>query len=208
VLRGQTSRAIELIQRTAEATGSMGQRIHEAAALHDLIRLGRPGLAARRLGQLADEIESELVPMYRDHANAAARQDAEAIDRVADGLEEVGAILYAAEAAAQASRIHRREGRKGKAFASAARARALADRCEGARTPALAHLELDLPLTRREEEIATLAARGHSNREIAEHLVVSVRTVDNHLHSAYAKLGIRRRDELAPILLAWSSGSE
>lgn len=31
--------------------------------------------------------------------------------------------------------------------------------------------ELDLPLTRREEEIATLAARGHSNREIAEHLV-------------------------------------
>jgi DNA-binding CsgD family transcriptional regulator len=208
VLRGQNSRAIELVQRTANVTGSMGQRIHEAAALHDLVRLGRPGLAAGRLGQLADEIESELVPVYRDHGNAATRQDADAIDRVADGFEEIGAILYAAEAAAQASRIHRRQGRKGKAFASAARARALADRCEGARTPALAHVQFDLPLTRREEEIATLAARGHSNREIAEHLVVSVRTVDNHLHSAYAKLGIRCRDELAPILLAWSSGSE
>jgi DNA-binding NarL/FixJ family response regulator len=40
-----------------------------------------------------------------------------------------------------------------------------------------------------------------SNREIADRLVVSVRTVDNHLHNAYSKLGITKRSELAPILL-------
>jgi DNA-binding CsgD family transcriptional regulator len=34
--------------------------------------------------------------------------------------------------------------------------------------------------------------------------VVSVRTVDNHLHSAYAKLGVSSRRDLAPILLAGS----
>ncbi len=38
------------------------------------------------------------------------------------------------------------------------------------------------------------------NRDIADRLVVSVRTVDNHLHSAYAKLGISRGSELASIV--------
>jgi DNA-binding NarL/FixJ family response regulator len=123
-------------------------------------------------------------------------------------FEGLGADLYAAEAAAVAARIYRREGRTGSALAAAAEARALADRCEGASTPALDHLEVELPLTSREEEIATLASRGLSNREIAERLFVSVRTVDNHLHSAYAKLGVRGRGDLAPILLASSSRSQ
>ena len=46
-----------------------------------------------------------------------------------------------------------------------------------------------------------MAARGLTNRQIAEQLVVSVRTVDNHLHSAFAKLGVTHRDELAAIVL-------
>jgi DNA-binding CsgD family transcriptional regulator len=53
-----------------------------------------------------------------------------------------------------------------------------------ARTPALAALTAPLPLTHREHEIVTLAASGLSNREIAQRLVVSVRTVENHLYRA------------------------
>ena len=71
--------------------------------------------------------------------------------------------------------------------------------CEGARTPALA-LMTATPLTRREREIAVLAARGLTNKEIASSLVISVRTVDNHLSNAYAKLGIATRGELALVL--------
>lgn len=52
-------------------------------------------------------------------------------------------------------------------------------------------------LTRREREIASLAARGMSSPEIARTLFVSVRTVDNHLQRVYAKLGISKRSELA-----------
>ncbi len=55
-------------------------------------------------------------------------------------------------------------------------------------------------LTGREREIAMLAASGLSSRDIAERLVVSVRTVDNHLQHTYRKLGVRRRDELAGVL--------
>jgi DNA-binding CsgD family transcriptional regulator len=51
-------------------------------------------------------------------------------------------------------------------------------------------------LTRREREIALLAADGQSSRQIADRLVLSVRTIDNHLQSVYRKLGVRRRGDL------------
>jgi len=52
-------------------------------------------------------------------------------------------------------------------------------------------------LTPREREVAVLAARGLSNREIANVCFVSVRTVENQLSRVYAKLALGRRDELA-----------
>jgi DNA-binding CsgD family transcriptional regulator len=55
-------------------------------------------------------------------------------------------------------------------------------------------------LTRREREIAGLAAGGLSSREIAQRLTLSVRTVDSHLSRVFAKLGVRSRQELGPAL--------
>jgi DNA-binding CsgD family transcriptional regulator len=55
-------------------------------------------------------------------------------------------------------------------------------------------------LTPREREIAVLAASGASSREIADRLVISVRTVDNHLQNAYRKLGVARRQDLPRVL--------
>jgi DNA-binding CsgD family transcriptional regulator len=52
-------------------------------------------------------------------------------------------------------------------------------------------------LTPQELRICTLAADGLTNREIAEHLFLSPRTVGAHLYSAYQKLGITSRDQLA-----------
>ncbi|MBP2479382.1 DNA-binding CsgD family transcriptional regulator/tetratricopeptide (TPR) repeat protein [Crossiella equi] len=54
-----------------------------------------------------------------------------------------------------------------------------------------------LGLTRREAEIAGLAAQGDSNRVIAERLVVSERTVETHLGRVYRKLGVNSRAALA-----------
>ena len=55
-------------------------------------------------------------------------------------------------------------------------------------------------LTPREREIALLAGAGSSSRMIAERLVISVRTVDNHLQNVYPKLGVTRRNELPRVL--------
>ena len=45
-----------------------------------------------------------------------------------------------------------------------------------------------------------LVASGHSNREVASDLQLSVKTVEVHLTRIYAKLGIRSRTELARTL--------
>jgi non-specific serine/threonine protein kinase len=52
-------------------------------------------------------------------------------------------------------------------------------------------------LTRREVEVANLAAEGRSNREIAAALVLSERTVGTHLEHIYAKLGVSSRTAVA-----------
>jgi len=52
-------------------------------------------------------------------------------------------------------------------------------------------------LTKREGEVAELVAEGLANREIAERLVLSVRTVEHHVARALVKLGARSRTELA-----------
>jgi len=57
-------------------------------------------------------------------------------------------------------------------------------------------------LSEREREIAGLVAAGSSNREVAEALVVSPKTVERHLTNILAKLGARNRTELASRFLA------
>jgi DNA-binding NarL/FixJ family response regulator len=50
-------------------------------------------------------------------------------------------------------------------------------------------------LTAREREVLVLLAAGHSNREIASSLFVSLPTVKTHLAHIYAKLGAKNRNE-------------
>jgi DNA-binding NarL/FixJ family response regulator len=52
-------------------------------------------------------------------------------------------------------------------------------------------------LTEREWEITQVLAQGLSNGEIADRLVVSPKTVGHHVSAVLAKLGVRRRAEVA-----------
>jgi len=60
------------------------------------------------------------------------------------------------------------------------------------------------PLTRREREVASLVAQGRSNREIADHLVVSERTVETHVSRILTKLDLTSRTQLAAWVLTRS----
>ena len=64
------------------------------------------------------------------------------------------------------------------------------------------HLPGGDPLTRREREVVDLLARGSTNREIAEALVISERTVENHVSNVLGKLGLETRAQVA----VWALG--
>jgi DNA-binding CsgD family transcriptional regulator len=57
-------------------------------------------------------------------------------------------------------------------------------------------------LTASERRIAELAAEGRTNREIAQTLFVTTRTVEGHLTSVFAKLDVHTRNRLAAALAA------
>ncbi len=54
-------------------------------------------------------------------------------------------------------------------------------------------------LTRRERQVATLAARGWKNRDIADELVITEKTAKNHVAHILAKLGLESRTRLAAL---------
>jgi DNA-binding CsgD family transcriptional regulator len=190
---GAVSMAIKLALQAADTAAAQGQPALESYALHTAVRFGEAA-PADRLARLSAVVDGPLCSVAAAHAAALGAGDVTALREVSARFERMGALLAAADAAAHAAR-HGAHPRR-----DAARAQALAEACEGARTPALAAAAAPLPLTDREREIVTLAAAGLSNRQIAERLVVSVRTVEGHLYRASAKLGISGRAEFSPLL--------
>jgi DNA-binding NarL/FixJ family response regulator len=108
----------------------------------------------------------------------------------------------AAEAAAAAAEIAGSHHQDRAARAAARQAVEWAAHCEGARSVLVDRLVAPTALTRRELEVARLAALGHSSKMIAERLHVSIRTVETHLYRSYTKLGITDRTDLGAALAA------
>jgi DNA-binding CsgD family transcriptional regulator len=69
-------------------------------------------------------------------------------------------------------------------------------------------LSNDGPLTPREWEVAELVARGMTNREIAETLVLSERTAQNHVQHVLTKLGLANRSQIAAWMARLSTQAE
>jgi DNA-binding CsgD family transcriptional regulator len=203
---GRPTAALRAVDDAAEVAVRAERWAYEVLALHDRARLGGPAGAApavRRLDELAGMVDGQLAAACAAHARALAAGDGAGLDAAASTFVDLGFDLFAAEAQAAAADAHRRAGGAASANASAQRARRLAEACEGASTPVLRSLTAgDQPaeLTPRERETAGLAARGLTDREIADALFLSVRTVHAHLRSVYAKLGVSGRRELADLL--------
>jgi two-component system, NarL family, response regulator LiaR len=75
-------------------------------------------------------------------------------------------------------------------------ARRLMDHCKEPAAPSLKSSPLEHDLSEREMEVLKLAAKGISNKDIAEQLFISARTVQAHMRSIFNKLGIGSRSEI------------
>lgn len=200
-LGGERSRGIELLRAVADRQAAEGQRALEIHSRHDAYRLGDRTQAAAilRLSELVDGRWGASIPA---HVVAVEAGDGELLESASLGFEAHGALLLAAEAAAEAADAFRAAGLKARDGGARRWSRELAARCGDPRTPILVDAEAPTDLTRREREVVELAARGLSNAEIAERLYVSVRTAEGHLLRAFVKLGVTDRGALPGALAA------
>jgi len=116
-------------------------------------------------------------------------------DRYVLGLLDAGAAGYLLKNATGQEVIQAiRSVHAGEAVLHPAVAARLLSRA-GRLSPRHAPIDGEEPLTRRELEVLQLAAKGHSNKEIANELVLSVPTVKAHLVNIFNKLGVGSRTE-------------
>ncbi|MFJ7997189.1 LuxR C-terminal-related transcriptional regulator [Streptomyces sp. NPDC096310] len=194
---GATQRAMEIAGRAATA----GRRFQALAALHLAARLGEARAVTERVSALARETDSELAGLQAGQVRALAADDGNDLLELASRADAMGLVPLAAELCAQAARAHATAGRHRRSRAARARSVELLEGTGGTLPPwAALYGPGPAPLTSltsREREVAALAASLLSNQEIADRLVVSVRTVENHLHRVYGKLGVTARADLA-----------
>jgi DNA-binding CsgD family transcriptional regulator len=202
VAAGDLGRGCDLLREAASVGEAIGDILGAVAALHGLARLGYAQEVMARMAALAEAIEGPLAPARVAHTRALAARDPGALASAADVFEAMGADLLAAEAATDAAVAWRTAGDTRHAAAATMRAGALANRCEGAVTPALQGVEARTRLTPAEHEAVVLAAAGRSNKEIAGQLCISVRTAEGRLLRAFHKLGVASRTDLAEALEA------
>ena len=170
----------------------------EARVLYEAMRAGAPaGEIAPRLSAISEACDAPLVSAEAAHARCLAARDGKALIETADELEEIGALLYAREAATQAAEVFLNAGRQDSARRAAARSRELLAEGQGGVLPWIEGLDGPAAeLTARETQLVELAQHGLTNPQIAERLVLSVRTVESHLYRAMQKLGVSDRRQL------------
>ena len=170
----------------------------EARLLYQAMRLGaRARDIAPRLSATSERCDAPLVSAEAAHARHRAARDGKALMETVDELAELGAVMYACEAAAHAAELFFDAGRQDSARRAAARSHELFPEGQDGTPPAIEGLEGSAAeLTSREAELVALARQGLTNPQIAERLVLSVRTVESHLYRAMQKLGVGDRRRL------------
>lgn len=192
--------AVDAARRAADAAAAQGLGVFEVGALHVLARAGNEREAADRLAALADAGNGDLrLGAFLDDARARADRDPVQLLAAAERLAEIGFVVDAADAAGAAARLLADEGRRVTALDARRRADGWLEACPGAKAPT-EQAGGPAELTKREHEVALLAARGLPDAAIAERLGIAVRTVTTHLHRAYTKLGVDGRGELTHLL--------
>ncbi len=211
------ARRLEAEERAADAFSvGVGWRTIAANAL---ARLGRED-EARAIAHdhheatLAFGVDSEIAVALRLLARLEPDRRIPRLEEAVTLLEAGPARLQLAGALADLGDALGVAGRRSDARAPLARAMEIAEECAarplaqraadglaalGDRPRRVAEAGLD-DLTASERRVAQLAAGGRTNREIAQELFVTPKTVENHLRHAYAKLGVGGRRELVGVL--------
>jgi DNA-binding CsgD family transcriptional regulator len=195
---GRLAEAVASVQQAARVARDRGQPTHELACIQAAAQWGDASQAARAR-ELAEALSLPLADAIALHAEALLAGDGEGLLAAAAAYRTIGDRAAAADAAAQASVAFDESQQHRRGLYAAALARELADECGGLSTPAL-RTPTGIKLSGRQRDVVELVVAGLSNREIAEKLVMSVRTVEGHVYRACQRVGAQSREELASII--------
>lgn len=196
--QGAVSEAIAILTSAAEMAAVHGRSAAEVLCLQTSAQFGDRSCGPR-LRELKERVEGPRVGVAGRFTQALESGDGTELAAASKGFEEIGDRIAAVEAAAQASMAYRSQDLRGSALGCVARAEGLAQQC-GSDTPMLRQAREPLPLTDREREIVLLIGHGLTNRDVAERLTLSTRTVEGHIYRAMSKTGTTSREELAALL--------
>jgi DNA-binding NarL/FixJ family response regulator len=196
---GATSQAISITRSAATQEHRLGRPAWEVLLLQTATQFGDHTTAAS-LAELADAVQGPRAPAAAAHAAALAAGNGDALLDASRQYEAFGDLLAAADAAAQAVVANKRAGLRGAAMKASATAQRLAAECQDAQTPALRAAAMPQAFTGRQREIISLAAQGLSNKEIADRLTMSVRSIEGHLFRASQRVAANSREQLISIL--------
>ncbi|MBP2411564.1 DNA-binding CsgD family transcriptional regulator [Arthrobacter stackebrandtii] len=179
----------------ADAARDSESKMLELNALALALELGDEGVAGR-LAAVAAEVEGPWARGIGRFAAALHAGDGAGLKEAGDLLAEAGVLGLAHAALTRSVAVLNGTGRREQAKKVRADLRKLSST-----VPAIpARVDAAGELTKRERQIAGLAAQGLSDKDIAAELTLAVRTVEGHLYRAYAKLGISAREDLADSL--------
>lgn len=153
--------------------------------------------SAARVAAAASQAQGTLLPVLGRYVAALASGSPDEAARVAPELRAAGLRVHAVRAHARAASLAALQGDPAAAREQLRAAEAVIAEAGGDLDRALDAVGPVAGLSARELEIARLVAGGASNRQVAETLGVSVRTVDNHLYRIYRKVGVSDRESLA-----------
>nr|WP_197415147.1 LuxR family transcriptional regulator [Mycobacterium sp. M26] len=196
---GSVSEAITIARCAAVRARDDGRFAAEVLCLQTATQFGCHTGAAR-LAELTALVDGPRAAVAARFASALRAEDAAELVCVSEHFERIGDLVGAADAAAHAALVHRRQDRRGSALTCSSRAATLAQRCGTVVTPALSQAAAPVPFTNREREIVMLIRQRMTNPDIAKRLTLSVRTVESHIYRAMAKTGTSTREELAALL--------
>jgi ATP/maltotriose-dependent transcriptional regulator MalT len=195
---GRLGEAVASARQAALLARERGQPTHELACIQAAAQWG-DGLQAARARELAGALSLPLADAVALHAQALSAGDGEGLLEASAKYREIGDRAAAADAAAQASVAFDESQQHRRGLYAAALARELADECGGLCTPAV-RTPAGLKLSGRQRDVIELVVAGLSNRQIADRLVMSVRTVEGHVYRACQRVGAQSREELASII--------
>ncbi|WGD37096.1 helix-turn-helix transcriptional regulator [Lysinibacter sp. HNR] len=144
----------------------------------------------------AENVDSPLFATLIAYVDALSSGDAAALTEIAADMTQSGLIRYSIRSYLAAARIHRSRGDTVLANQAYAEASSLVELSSQDFGVWLGPTETEVELTSREMDVARLVVEGLTNHEIAERLVLSVRTVESHLHRIFRKIGADNRQEL------------